>query len=157
MLIVDPIAAHNLADMPLVPARDSIGLLWGAQRQHVRVAPTHHELGALCRAIRAGKRVVVLVDEAHYFLQPTRGQFCEPLAQLMRAAQHAECEVLLTTQHLTGDVPAVALSCTTRLSVFRCTSPRVLKVLETEWGFDLSQVSTLPRFSFIPKQIGFEP
>lgn len=157
MLIVDPIGAHNLADMPLIPPRAAIAMLWGRERQHARVAPSHRELGALCRGIRAGKRVVVLVDEAHYFLQPTRGQFCEPLAQLMRAAQHAECEVLLTTQHLTGDVPAVALSCTTRLSVFRCTSPRVLKVLETEWGFDPKQVATLPQFQCIPKQIGFEP
>lgn len=112
------------------------------------------ELDAVLRALRAGKDAVLLVDEAHTFLSAQSGSSAE-LVHAMREAQHARLDVFLTTQHLSGDIPQSALSCTSTLHIFRCSAPRVLRLLEAEWGIPRARVASLPRFRFLTLRIGF--
>ncbi len=121
----------------------------------VRFVPhSLEDLDSLLRGLRAGKRIVILVDEAHYWLSAQSGSSTE-LVHLMRESQHAQADVFLTTQHLSGDVPQSALSCTSRLLVFRCTAPRVLQVLEREFGIGRARASSLRQFHYLEKRIGF--
>lgn len=157
VLVIDAASVHNLADVPSATVDEAISALWKEPRGSARIAPRSlEEVDRACRAVRAGKRVVLLVDEAHYFLSAQSGVSSE-LLRLMRATQHAQAEVLLTTHHLTGDVPQSALSCTSRLLVFRCTSPRVLRVLETEFGFPRQEVRELPQYHYRVRSLGFDP
>lgn len=112
------------------------------------------ELEEAIRALRAGKDVVLLVDEAHTYLSAQSGSSSE-LVHTLREGQHARADTFLVTQHLSGDVPQSALSCTTMLHVFRCTSPRVLRLLESEWGVPRARVATLPPYRFLSLRIGF--
>jgi hypothetical protein len=94
-----------------------------------------------------------MVDEAHTYLTSRKGKD-GPLLNLMRAHRHAEANVLLTTQHLTGDIPQEALSCAPRLFVFRCTSPAVLERLKQE-GLDVERIAALPQGHWIEHYEGF--
>jgi hypothetical protein len=122
-----------------------------------RVRPRSlEELDALLRGIRAGKRAVVLIDEAHRWLSARDGSSSE-LLNLMRETQHAQVDVFATTQHLTGDVPQAAISCTARVLVFRCTAQVVLDRLEREWSAPRRTVAALPQFHYLELVIGFAP
>lgn len=112
------------------------------------------ELDETIRALRAGKDVVLLVDEAHTFLSAQSGSSSE-LIHTLREGQHARADTFLVTQHLSGDVPQSALSCTNNLHVFRCVAPRVLHLLEREWGVARERVANLPPFRFLTLRIGF--
>jgi len=120
-----------------------------------RVRPrSREELDALLRGIRAGKRAVVLVDEAHRWLSAQSGSSGE-LLHLMRETQHSEVDLFATTHHLTGDVPQAAISCTARVLVFRCIAKAVLDRLESEWSLERRTVSTLPQFHYLEHVTGF--
>lgn len=73
----------------------------------------------------------------------------------MRATQHVQTRLYLTTQHFTADIPQAALSCAPDLFVFRCTSPRVLEVLERNFGMDTEHVRRLPQFHYLQHRTSF--
>lgn len=156
VVVLDSQQVHNFADLPERQLSDLAGTVWKEPRASVRVVPRDlADVERICGAIRRARDVVLLVDEAHYWLSAQSGSSAE-LVGLMRATQHARADLILTTQHLTGDVPQAALSCTTEIYAFRCTSPRVLKCLETDFGLDRRQVAQLPRFQCMRKVIGFD-
>lgn len=113
------------------------------------------EVDQLARAARCPGDVVLLVDEASHWLSSSLGRGGE-LLNLLRTYRHAGTDVLLTTQHLSGDIPAAALSCSPILTVFRCESPPVLEKLERAWGLDPSLVATLPQFEYLRISFGFD-
>lgn len=155
VLILDAQSVHNLSDVPKATVDEAISACWREPRGNARVVPSSiDDVDRMARAVRHGQRVVLLVDEAHFWLSAQSGASHE-LLKVMRATQHAKADVLLTTQHLTGDVPQAALSCTSRLCVFRCQAPRVLQTLEREFDLPRDLVSTLPQFRYAEKRIGF--
>lgn len=126
-----------------------------ARGEDSRVRPqTRDELDALLRGIRAGKRAVVLVDEAHRWLSAQSGSSGE-LLHLMRETQHAEVDLFATTHHLTGDVPQAAISCTARVIVFRCISAAVLQRLDSEWNLPRATVKSLAQYHYLEHVTGF--
>lgn len=128
-----------------------------ARGEDSRIVPRSiGELDALLRGIRAGRRAVVLVDEAHNWLSARDGTSGE-LLRLMRKTQHAEVDLFATTHHLTGDVPQAAISCTQRVLVFRQTASVVLDRLERDWNAPRRKVATLPQFHYLELVIGFDP
>jgi hypothetical protein len=150
----------NVAQLRGFPLRSSVleALDAGfARGEDSRVRPSSRdELDALLRGIRAGKRAVVLVDEAHRWLSAQSGSSGE-LLHLMRETQHAQVDLFATTHHLTGDVPQAAISCTSRVLVFRCIAKAVLDRLESEWSLPRRTVSTLPQFHYLEHVTGFAP
>ena len=156
VLVVDSAEVHNLASVPRASIKEAIRACWESPRGNARLVPRDlREMNRICSVVRAGGNIVLLVDEANFWLSAQSGVSGD-LTRLMRATQHAQVDVILTTQHLTGDVPQVALSCTSALYVFRCTAPRVLQTLEREFGMDRAAIASLPQFSYIPQRIGFE-
>lgn len=156
VLIIDSQRVDTFERLPHVAPREAVRALWpsrGKRRSAVVTPADPGEFDALMRAVRAGGDATVLVDEAHHW---TRGGKSVELMRLLRGARHARASVLLTTQHLSGDVPAEALSCTSLVYVFRCASPRALDVLEREWGLDRERIKRLERFRYLRLRIGFD-
>jgi len=150
----------NVAQLRGFPARSSVLEAIEAsfgRGEDSRVRPrTLEELDALLRGIRAGKRAVVLVDEAHRWLSAQSGSSGELLA-LMRETQHSEVDLFCTTQHLTGDVPQAAISCTARVLVFRNVAEVVLERCDKSWKLPRETVANLPQFHYLERVIGFQP
>lgn len=156
LLALDSQPAKQLAGVPHVATVDeAIASVWGRPRRSCAIIPQSlDEVDALCAAVSAGKDVVLLVDEAHRWLSAQSGSSAA-LLQVMRATQHARCHALLTTQHLTGDVPQAALSCAPQLYIFRCSGPRVLRTLQSEFGIPPRVAARLPQHEFIAHRLGF--
>jgi len=115
------------------------------------------EVLALMRAARRPGRVVVLIDEAHVWFDATAGgEVRRAILRLMRSHRHAGVRLLLTTQHLSGDIPQAALACSPILHVFRCTSPATLARLESQYGLEPARVRLLRQFAYLRIFEGFE-
>jgi hypothetical protein len=154
-LALDSAHVAQLGGIPRARSFDDVLRRLWIDRSSCAWSPNHlDDVDRTCKAIRAGRRVLLLVDEAHFWLS-SRSGVSASLVALMRATQHAESHVYLTTHHLTGDIPQSALSCAPTLYVFRCTSPRVLQVLEQEFALDSALIRTLPQFAFIEHRTGF--
>jgi DNA helicase HerA-like ATPase len=134
--------------------REIVKRLW-ILRERVTVTTPEDDrvLDGLIRAVRGGRGVVLLVDEAHFWLSGFNRS--GELLRLMRATRHAHVRLLLTTQHLSGDIPQAAFACAPDLYLFRTTSPRSLKVLEREFEVEPAKVRELPKHRFIRKRTSF--
>lgn len=154
-IVVDSSDVAQLAHVPHVRGLAELEHAVWARGEHAAIIPRDaaevEEIAA--RVLELG-RVNLLIDEAAFWISSRKGTD-GALLRLMRAHRHAQARLYLTTQHLSADVPQAALSCAPVLYVFRCTSPVVLERLEREFGLDPSQVSTLPRGTFIRHETGF--
>lgn len=131
VLVLDSTRARQFAGYPHAANVDAaIARLYGQARGHAVYSPEDvADVEALCRALRAGGRVVLLLDESAFWLSSQAGRGGE-LLRLMRGWRHADVRVLLTTQHLSGDVPQEAWACAPRVYVFRQASPAAWALLE---------------------------
>lgn len=154
-LIVDSGGVAQLAAVQHAPsATAAMKLVW-QKRQHAAFVPRDAaEVEAVAASVLEFGRVNVLIDEAAFWLSSRKG-LDSNILRLLRAHRHARAHVLLTTQHLSADVPQAALSCAPTLWVFRCTSPAVLDRLEKAFGLDRALVSKLERGRFIRVETGF--
>lgn len=156
-LVVDGTASRLLSRVPSVPSvRGALDALY-RRGFHARIVPRESDdvvrlMSAATAAGRCGSPVHVLIDEAAYWM---KGQHIpEALARALRTHQHSGLTIRLTTQHL-GDIPPVALQCTTRMYVFRCTSERAVRRLKDEYSLDPARVRSLPQREFIEVGLGF--
>lgn len=156
LVAIDSARVEQLRGLPEATSPDDLVQLAFREKRSCRYVPhVPEDCDRVLRAIRKGRKVVVLVDEAHYWLSAHTAATCSELVHLMREAQHSRVDLFLTTQHLTGDVPQAALSCTSRVLVLRCTAPRVLDLLSKTWALDRGTIQALPQFHYLEAQIGF--
>jgi hypothetical protein len=155
ILFLDSAGVANFEDVQHARTlKDLAHLVW-TRGEHAAWIPTSsEEVEALVHLVAARGSIVLLVDEAAFWLSSSRGRG-GGLLRLMRAHRHARVHLLLTTQHLSGDVPQEALSCAPDLYVFRCTSPVVLDRLEREYGVERRKVSCLTRGEFLHLSTSF--
>jgi hypothetical protein len=155
IVFVDSAGVANFEDVQHARSlKDLVRLVW-IDGQHAAWIPSSSEdVEQLVGQVAARGSVVLLVDEAAFWLSSSRGRG-GGLLRLMRAHRHARVHLLLTTQHLSGDVPQEALSCAPDLYVFRCTSPAVLDRLEREYGVNRREVSCLTRGEFLHLSTSF--
>lgn len=154
-IVIDSGGVAQLAHVPRAASvREVVSSAW-RDREHCAFTPkTAEEVDAIARAVMAGKDVNLLVDEAGFWIGANKGRD-SALVRLLRAWRHARSSVLLTTQHLTGDVSQAALSCAPVLFVFRCTSPTVLDRLEREYALSRQRVASLDRGKYLRVESGF--
>jgi hypothetical protein len=155
VLVVDSQGVGNFSKWPHAPSADAaVAEIWRHRRSVAFLPRGGDDVERIARATLSAGHVVLLVDEAAYWLGSTRGKGGSML-RLLRAFRHAPAHVLLTTQHLSGDVPQEALSCAPQLHVFRCTAPAVLDRLEREYGLNRHVVAQLPQGQFVTINTGF--
>lgn len=155
VLVVDSQGVGNFEAWPRAASVEEVLLeVWGHRRNTAFIPHDAKDVERIVRAVLTAGRVVLLVDEAAYWLSSSRGRGGS-LLRLLRAYRHAPCHVLLTTQHLSGDVPQEALSCAPTLYVFRCTAPAVLDRLEREYAAPRDLVAGLPQGQYLTIRTGF--
>jgi hypothetical protein len=108
---------------------------------------------AVFKAVQHVGRFVLIVDEAHMFMS-SRSNKAPALMAMLRTWRHVPVRIVLTTQHLSGDVPSEAISCAPRFRFFRTTNPRALDKIR-ELGVDSEAVSKLPKYSYLEHFSGF--
>jgi len=154
-IVLDSQGVRNFASWRYAPSLEQLVELVWTQGQHVAITPRDEDdVEALCRVLLDAGHVNVLVDEAAYWMNAhtwRKGL----LGRVMRAHRHCQVRLLLTTQHLSGDVPQGALSCAPDLYIFRCTAGAVLDRLETDFGVDRRAVAALAQGRFLHVRQGF--
>lgn len=155
VLAIDSAGVAQLGQVPHVTSVEAVLDHAWTRRQHVAFIPRDEDqVTEIVQAVLARGRVILLVDEAAFWIDARKGSG-SPLLRLMRAHRHARVFLLLTTQHFSGDVSQQALSCAPTLYVFRCTSPAVLDRLEREYGLDRRAIANLGQGQFIKVESGF--
>jgi hypothetical protein len=139
ILAIDPQRVAQLADLPHAESvREACNALWGAGR-HVAYTPEGEEdFDALFRAVRAGKNVHVLVDEARFFMS---GRTVPPGFNLFaRVYRHAFCDVVCTSQSY-QDAGRPVKAVVGEWRVGRMTSPADLEALRVDWNLDPAEIA----------------
>jgi len=98
------------------------------------------EVSAFFDVARSAGSVNLLIDEGAFWMSWARLPRSIELG--FRTHLHTGITIRTTTQCLT-DVHGVTLQCAGALHIFRCTSPRILKRLESEYGIDPKRVQAL--------------
>jgi len=125
--------------------RELVRQAWVKRVDAVWTPEDADEANAAARAVRMGRCCVFVVDEAAFWLSSQRGRGGE-LLRLLRGHRHAMAAVLLTTQHLSGDVPQEALTTARRLYAFRRNSPASIERLERWYGIERSDLDSLAEY-----------
>ena len=153
VVVVDSEETEDFRGLDHCAPRELPELVWKA-KQSVAVKPgSVADVDAVAEAVRAGKDVVLLVDEASLWLSNRRCS--EALLRVLRTTQHCRVRVLLTTQHFSGDIPQAALACAPDLYLFRTTSPRALDVLSRHFSIDAEQARTLEKHHYLAQRTSF--
>jgi hypothetical protein len=153
--VIDTRRADQLARVPHVDTLDAaLRSLWIDGASVAWKPRSIDDVDAACRAVAAGKRVLVLIDESHRWLSASSGCSAE-LVSLMRANQHERTHLFLATQHFSGDIPQSALGCAPDVYVFRTTSWRARKILRDEFNIDPTSAATLPKYHYLQHSSGF--
>lgn len=160
-LVIDTEEVGNFASMRHArTAEEAIDAVW-RRGETIAYTPSgvdddaeRADMETIARAVKERRRVVLLVDEASVWLSRSTGRGTT-LLRVMRTARHKGCDVLLTTQHLTGDVPAEAFACAPIVYVGRTTAWPALERLKLQYRLDPDTVQKLPQFQFLVLNPGF--
>lgn len=143
-LIVDSRGAANFASTPHASSvRAVCELVWGQARETVYTPRDQKDLDALLRAVRGAKRCALLIDEISAW------KFSGELEALLRTWSHAKTAVLVTSQHVTGDLGQKFLACAPHCRVFRSTAPASIEFWMRWKGIDPDRVRTLKVGEFV--------
>ena len=153
IVVVDPSRVDQLKCFPHATGLEAtVREAWGVG-SHVAYTPQgEDEFDGLMAAARAGKDVILLLDELRFFA--SAHYLSRELTLACRMWKHSNLSVYGTTQHV-GDLHAELLAVVTNLVVFRVTSPRGLERLQREYGLAPDVVSQLPQFEYLTVRVGF--
>lgn len=154
LLVIDPAGVWNFEGMVHAPSLEVVvEMLWTTREDVAWTPPSPAEFDRAMEAVRAGGRVVVLIDEVRWYASAQ--YLSRPLSVLARTWRHAEVLLYMTTQRF-GDLHQDLVACLSELRVFRCSAPRDLERLSREFGIDREKVAGLGRHESIPHVVGFE-
>jgi DNA helicase HerA-like ATPase len=151
LVIVDPARVPTWRYVPHAKSlTDCVRRAWSGK--HVAFDASPSDLEGLCRAARAGKDIILAIDE----LRPYASSHVvgDDLVILARQHRHCRVDLLLGTQSI-GDVRTDLLAAVDTVYTGRVTSPRLLDFLKREWGLDPSRVQALDRGEWIETRMGF--
>jgi hypothetical protein len=156
-LVVDSAHVETLADLRAAGSlEEALGVVYHA-RDAVRWTPENlEELARALRALRAGGRAALLVDELRWW-SPGGKKLPDELLTLCRTWRHSQVSVFLTTQAVTRDLGAELLACELRLRIFRLTATPSLEWGLRWLGLDPAKVATLADRCYLEAGIGGAP
>lgn len=137
-LTIDSLSARNFRSEPHASnARAVCELVFGQARPTFYTPSSQEDFDAVLRACRLGRNVALLIDEISAW------RWSEDLSALVRTLAHSNCAVLVTAQHVTGDLGVKFLSCAPKLRIFRSDVPNTLKFWATWRGLDPDKIRNL--------------
>lgn len=129
-------------------------LLWSGARL-AAITPRDEDFERVIELTARPGRLIVFVDGAHRWLS-AHEHVQAPLVAALREHAHRQVALLLTTHHLSGDVPAVAVALAPDVYMFRTTSRGTLKLVRDEFGVDPSLIRSLAQFEYLRISPGFQ-
>lgn len=152
VIVANPARVPQWADLHFEEdVAEVIEAAWG-RGEHVACAPSSEDLERLCAACRAGKDVILAIDELRPYASAHSAG--DELVILARQHRWARCDLLMGTQSI-GDVRTDLLAAVDTIHTGRVTSPRLLDYLKREYGLDPEMVTKLERGQFHPTKMGF--
>ena len=155
ILAIDPARVEQFTGSDWQRAKtvdECIALTWKDGRHTVFTPNDEMEAEAIFGAVNEAGGVVLLIDEAHYYLS---AHYLSPnLSKIMRAYRHLKLKIILTTQNF-GDIPQRALGQAPHLYIGRQTAPLVLDRLEKQYGLDPQKIRNIPKYEFVHFFDGF--
>lgn len=154
VLCVNTIGASQLSSIPHSNSCAAAARRVYVEKQHASCQPRcQEEFDELVELAIEHGRTTLLVDEAASWIDAHDRH--SPLLRAMRGRRHFDVALLLTTQHMSGDCPQEALSCSPTLYVFNCDSPAVLERMKRDYGIPKELIAQLPQGSFLRIKRGF--
>lgn len=153
VLIVDSQGVWNFASYPHAKSvEELVRRVWavddrGRPREPaIAFTPeTPDEVELIFKAARAGRRVVLVCDEARYWLSARR--MPDELSRALRTWAHSELVLLFTTQRL-ADIHGDALACHREIYVFRTVGRPDLETLWDEFEVKREDAEALAENEF---------
>lgn len=160
LLAIDTARDARLAHLPELPWREALRSVWALDRS-CRVVPSRSGDGVadvlrILAAVESAGRVVLLFDDAGFWTDDD-GRVGKALRSLCRVYRHRQVHLVLTTQHLSGDVGQVMLAAGPRLVIFKTAATESLKRLR-KLGLpaeDVELAAQLPQFQYLELESGF--
>ncbi len=153
ILVIDPQRVKTFKDIPHAPDVRAVCVALWKEGRHVAYTPNgEDDFEAVFRAVRAGRNVHVLVDEARFFMS---GRSI-PLAfgLFTRVYRHALCDVVATSQsYQDAGRPLKAVVGEWRIG--RMTASGDLEALRVDLTLDPAEIAQLPQFEFKLVKVGF--
>ncbi len=143
LLIIDPARAWNFASYPHARTRGEIAdRLWG-EGKHVAFTPENEDdFEPIMKGIRAGERVIVLIDELKFVLPSARSMSFQ-FQMAVRLWRHAKIPAIFATTQCYQDA-ARPLKAAVRLwYIFRMTDPGDLDHLAKDFRLEKELVENL--------------
>lgn len=149
-LVIDSEGARNLADIPAAKTVEEAILTLYRDRRHVRFTPeTEEEIDRLAFKARAGRDVIVMIDEFGYWASFRK--VVPGIARILRGHRHSGITFHATTQYL-SDLAPLVIQCYDDLFIFRNQSARALQRLSDEYQLDPAKVQNLPPGKYLHVQ-----
>jgi len=152
-VVLDAIGVGSFDGLRVARSLQEIAPAWVDRRPVLFSPESSAEVDTIAEAALAAPGTVLLVDEAHYWLNANSRS--SGLLRIMRACRHARASLHLTTQYLGSDIPQAAFASASDLFVFRTTAPRSLELLRASWGVDPGKAASLPRGAYLRVRTGF--
>jgi hypothetical protein len=154
-IVVDSEGATNFASMPhAASVEDLIERVWTRGETCAIIPEDSSDVDRVAEACRFPGDVVFFLDECAPWISRGRGTG-GPLLRLLRTCRHRGTDILLTTQHLSGDIPSEVFACAPEVYVFRTTSWPALERLAQQYRLDPIQLQALPPLQYLRVLSGF--
>lgn len=102
----------------------------------------------LLRLAKEGKAtpIGIMIDEVSFWTVESRSKELRKLCRLWR---HVKVTLLITSQHVSGDLGQVMLACNPLLFLFKTTAPASLKWIEDNHAVTAEEVRAIPERSWV--------
>ncbi len=155
MLVIDSARVDQFKDVHHAPSvKDTILRIWGEGKHCAYTPEAPEDFDRLAAAARAGKRVIIVIDELKNVLPSVRSMSL-PFQLAMRLWRHSEIQGIYATTQSYADAARPLRAVVSQWIVFRMTAPADLEALKQDLGLDPAEVASLPQFQKIERKVGF--
>lgn len=156
LLVIDPARAWNFTGFTHAENLNQVvDSLWG-RRKSIAWTPEDpdEDFEPLIKAVRAGGRVIVLIDELKFVLPSSRSMSLQ-FQLAVRLWRHADLPSIYATTQCYLDAARPLRAAVSRWILFRCVDPGDLEQLSRDFGVDPEVVRTLPQGRYLEVVRGF--
>lgn len=155
LLVIDSARVDRYAAMHhAATVRETVERIWG-EGLHTAYTPEDPEdFDRLAAAARAGKNVVIEIDELKNVLPSTRSMSL-PFQLMVRLWRHSNIPAIYATTQSYADAARPLRAVASEWYFFRMTAPADLDAIRQDHGLDPVELAQLPKYEFKHVKAGF--
>lgn len=142
-------AMHHAASV-----RETIERVWGEGLHTAYTPESPEDFDRIAAAARAGKRVVILIDELKNVLPSSRSMSLA-FQLMVRLWRHAEIPAIYATTQSYADAARPLRAVVSEWIFFRMTAPADLEAIGKDFIADPAEIAALPAREFKRVKVGF--